>query len=374
MIRLLTALLFAVSLMAADNPPTLAIGAPAPGFQLPGVDGKIHSLNDYKAAKVLVIVFTCDHCPTAQLYEGRIEKLAGDYKDQGVALVAIQPNNPKSVRLDEMGYTDVGDSLAEMKIRAAYRHFNFPYLYDGETQSVANAYGPVSTPHVFVFDSARKLQYEGRVDSSQREAFAKIADARNAIEAVLAGKPVPVPSTPTIGCSIKWASKGGQAEEANEIAAKPVKLDLAGADELKALRRNTGDKILLIDFWATWCGPCVQEFPEFEKMYRMYGHRKFGLVTVSAQFPDEKKGVLPFLEREHATSRNLLFGDNDTYAMMAAFDPKWNGGLPYTVLLGPGGTVLFQSRGPVDPLQLRRLILRYLPDDDYIGQQAYWSH
>lgn len=374
MIRLFAALLLALTLMADENPPTLKPGAQAPDFSLPGVDGKTHTLAEYKDAKVLVIVFTCNHCPTAQLYEGRIEKLARDYRDKGVTLVAIQPNTPEAVRLDEMGYTDVGDSFAEMKIRASYRHFSFPYLYDGATQKVARAYGPVSTPHVFVFDAERKLRYEGRVDSSMREQYAKIADARDAIEAVLAGKPVANPTRPTMGCSIKWSYKGGQAEEAGRIAAMPVKLNLATAEDLKTLRKNASDKLVLIDFWATWCGPCVQEFPEFEKMYRMYGHRKFDLITVSAQFPDEKKGVLPFLQREHATSRNLLFGDNDTYAMMAAFDPKWNGGLPYTVLLGPGGTVLFQSRGPVDPLQLRRLILRHLPDDDYIGQQAYWSH
>lgn len=373
MIRLLIALLLAFSAMADENPPTLAIGAAAPDFQLPGVDGKTHSLNDYRAAKVLVIVFTCNHCPTAQLYEGRIRKIAADYQDKGVQLIAIQPNNPKAVRLDEMGYTDVGDSFEEMKIRAAHRHFNFPYLYDGATQSVARAYGPVSTPHVFVFDAARKLQYEGRVDSSMREPLAKITDTRDAIDAVLAGKAPANPVRPTVGCSIKWSYKGGQAEEAGRIAAIPVKLDLITAAQLKELRRNASDKLVLIDFWATWCGPCVQEFPEFETMYRMYGHRKFDLVTVSAQFPDEKKGVLPFLQRQHATSRNFLFGDNDTYAMMEAFDPKWNGGLPYTVLLGPGGAILYQSRGPVDPLQLRRTILRHLPDDDYIGQQAYWS-
>lgn len=123
-----------VSVFADENgPPSLPIGASAPDFCLPGTDGETHCLKDYSGSKVLVIAFTCNHCPTAQLYENRITQLAADYRDRGVALVAIQPNNPNAVRLDEMGYTDVGDSFEEMKIRAAYRHFNFPYLYDGET-------------------------------------------------------------------------------------------------------------------------------------------------------------------------------------------------------------------------------------------------
>src|ERR1700730_11074121 len=114
-------LIFVALLAFADEPhPTLAIGSAAPDFSLPGIDGKTHRLSDYSAAKVLVIVFTCDHCPTAQLYETRIKKLADDYAGKGVKLVAIQPNNPNAVRLDELGYTDVSDSLDEMKIRAAY--------------------------------------------------------------------------------------------------------------------------------------------------------------------------------------------------------------------------------------------------------------
>ncbi len=111
---------------AEEHLPTLAIGSAAPDFDLPGIDGKNHRLSDYAAAKVLVIVFTCNHCPTAQLYENRIKALTADYRDRGVALVAIQPNNPQAVRLDELGYTDLSDSFEEMKIRAAYRHFNFP--------------------------------------------------------------------------------------------------------------------------------------------------------------------------------------------------------------------------------------------------------
>ncbi|MGC9947061.1 MAG: redoxin family protein [Bryobacteraceae bacterium] len=372
----IAALMLACSgaVMADDSPPTLAIGAAAPDFNLPAVDGTTYRLQDFAASKVLVLVFTCVHCPTAQLYEGRILKLAADYRDRGVALVAIQPNDPKAVRLDELGYTDLADSLPEMKIRAEYRHFDFPFLYDGETQSVARAYGPTATPHVFVFDQERKLRYQGRVDSSPREALANRQDARLAIDAVLAGKPVANEKTPTVGCSIKWAYKqaGGEAEMAR-IAKEPVALDPAGLDRLQALRKNGTGKVLLVDFWATWCGPCTAEFPEFQKMYRMYRKRAFDMVTVSVNFPDESKGVLKFLNEQHASTKNLIFATNETYDQMAAFDPAWNAGVPYTVLIGIDGKIIYQQQGEVDPLEVRRLILANLPDDDYIGQQAYWN-
>jgi len=359
---------------AADNPPTLAIGSTAPDFALPGVDGKTYHLADFGGSKLLVIVFTCDHCPTAQLYEGRIKQLAADYHDRGVALVAIQPNDPKSVRLDEMGYTDLSDSFDEMKIRAQYSHFNFPYLYDGETQATARKYGPTATPHAFIFDGDRKLRYEGRIDSSSREPLAKIHDARNALDALLAGKPVPAAKTPTFGCSIKWASKEeGRAAELAAIEREPVTVEMVDAEGLKALRMNASGKVVLVDFWATWCGPCLQALPEFQTMYRMYRHRPFELVTVSTNYPDERKGVLAALERMHASSRNLLFGSTDNYGLMAAFDPKWNAGVPYTVLLRLDGTVAYEHQGTVDPIELRRLILANIPDDDYIGIRAHWS-
>src|SRR5438270_7595147 len=98
-------------LCAAEQVKTLEIGAAAPDFDLPGVDGKRHSLHDFDGAKLLVVIFTCNHCPTAQAYEGRIKQLYADYKDKGVALVAINPNNPEAIRLDELGYTDLSDSL-----------------------------------------------------------------------------------------------------------------------------------------------------------------------------------------------------------------------------------------------------------------------
>lgn len=356
------------------GPPPLPIGASAPDFCLPGIDGKTHCLADYASSKILIIVFTCDHCPTAQLYETRIKQLVADYKDRGVALVAIQPNNSNAVRLDEMGYTDVGDSFDEMKIRAAYRHFNFPYLYDGEDQKVARAYGPAATPHLFIFDAQRKLRYEGRVDNNPREPLVTRRDAREAIDALLADKPVALEKTPSVGCSTKWIYKEeGRKAELAEIESQPVTLQPATADDFKTLRKNDSGKLRLVNFWATWCAPCVQEMPEIQTMLRMYGHRAFEVVTVSINYPDERAGALSKLTTLHATSRNLILGSTDIYGLLAAFDPEWNAAVPYTMLIRPDGTVAYKNQGPINALVLRRIILANLPDDDYIGHQAYWQ-
>jgi peroxiredoxin len=364
----------AAPLLADDEHPTLAVGSSAPDFSLPGIDGKFHQLSDYGASQILVLIFTCNHCPTAQLYESRIKRLVDDYQHKDVAFVAIEPNDARAILLSELGYTDVSDSLEEMKIRAEYRRFNFPYLYDGETQSVSRAYGPKATPHVFIFDRERKLRYEGRVDDSQRASLVKTQDARNAIEALLAAKPVPVPHTPAFGCSTKWKSKiDSQLAEMKKIEAQPVRLESASAEDLKKLRANATGKVLLVNFWATWCGPCLQEFPDIETTYRMFHRRDFDLVTVSTNLPDEKAGVMKLLEAQHASSRNLQFATTDTYGLQAAFDAHWESGVPFTMVIAPGGKVLYQKEGEVDILEVRRVILANLENETYVGHPEYWA-
>ena len=349
-----------------DEHPTLPIGSAAPDFSLPGVDGKTYSLASFAGSRVLVVVFTCNHCPTAQAYEDRLIQLTKDYKDKGVAVVAIMPNDPTSIRLDELGYTDMGDSFDEMKRRAAEKHFNFPYLYDGQTETVAKAYGPIATPHVFVFDQNRKLRYSGRVDDVEKPAKTPhVRDARNAVDALLAGQPVPVQTTKVFGCSIKWAEKSDWIEKAKqEWAKESVKVDTITADGIKELIRNHTDKLRVIDVWATWCGPCVAEFPDFVDINRMYRRRDFEFISISADDPAKQDKALKFLQQSEASNINYIFNVDDKYQLIDAVDPKWQGALPYTMVIEPGGKVIYAKEGPVDPAVLKKIIV----DDPAIGR------
>jgi len=360
---------------ASDVPPILKVGAHAPYFNLIGIDGKMHSLDEYASSKVLVVVFNCDHCPIASMYEKRIKQLTSDYRDRGVGVVVIMGNDPKAIHLSEKGHTDLGDTLPEMKLRAEYRHFNYPYLYDGDTQAVALKYGPTATPHAFVFDQQRILRYEGRIDNNAREELATKHEVRDAVDALLAGTPVKVQDTPAVGCSTKWAYKetGANAEIA-EGDQKPVTVEMVTTDQLTALRKNVGtDKLLLVNFWATWCAPCMEEFPELQKMVRMYAKRQLQIVTVSINSPDEKKFVIAFLQEQHAINKNLLFGGSDSADAVKAFGTDWTGGVPYTVLIGMNGELLYKTQGGMNALDVRRALLKNLPDDRYIGQHAYWN-
>ena len=373
--KLLLVLLMAVGVGSAEEVhPILALGSPAPDFALPGVDGQTHKLSDYASSPILVVVFTCNHCPIAQMYEQRIQQLANDYKNKGVAVVAIQPNDPEAIRIDELDSSDISDSLAEMKMRVQYKHLTYPYLYDGDTQQVTRAYGPQATPHVFVFDQQRHLRYEGRMDNSYRIELVKTQDARNAIDALLAHKEVTVKHTGVFGCSTKWKEKSaGRVAALEKINEQPVSVEMISKAELTKLRTNPSHQMMLVDFWATWCGSCVVEFADLQNTLRMYGGRDFSMVTVSANMPDEKTGVLRFLQKQHATSRNYLFDSQDTSALQTAFDPKWDSAVPYTILLSGDGKVLYKQLGSADMLELKRIILANLPSD-YKGFNQYWKN
>ena len=373
----LFAILLALAASACGTAGTagLAPGSAAPEFSLPGVDGRTHVLRDYAGSRVLAVVFTSNSCPASQLYEARIRQLHDQYREEGVAVVAINPNRPEAMQLADLAYTDVGETLADMKTRAAHRRLEFPYLSDGETQAVTKGFGVVAVPHVFVFDESRILRYQGRIDDNPREDLVKTRDARDAIDALLAGRPVAEDRTAVDGCPVKGLSgPPGPDAQLAAIEKAPVTVEMAGAEELKRLRQNGTGKLLMVNFWATWCAPCASEFPELEKTYQMYKPRGLEFVSVSVNDPEERPAVLAFLQAHHASHPNRLFATADVYGLQAAFDPAMPAPVPFTLLLAPNGDVLYQELGEADIPKLRRAILSHLPGDaKYPGQQAYWT-
>ncbi len=353
-------LVVTVQSYAVDVTP-LPLGAQAPDFNLPGVDGKTHALGDFADANVLVVVFTCNHCPTAQAYEPRLMEYTREYKSKGVQFVMISPNDDKAVRLDELGYTDLNDSLEDMKLRAEDKGFNFPYLYDGETQKVSIAYGAVATPHAFVFDESRKLRYRGAVDNSENPAKVEKHFMTDAIDAVLAGKEVPDAETKPFGCSIKWSDKRESAKESlekwNQETAELKELDKEG---LKALMKNDSDELYVINVWATWCAPCVEEFPDLIEIHRMYRKRPFELITICADPIEKKDNALKFLNEQNASCTNYMYAENDKVEMMEMIDKNAPGAIPYTILVMPGGEIVYRHVEAIDPLEVKREIVKHI--------------
>lgn len=348
------------------EPKTLEPGSKAPEFSLLGVDGKTYSLKYFENAKVLVVIFSCNHCPTAQAYEDRIISIANDYKPKGAEVVMISPNSIKALNYSELGYSDMGDSLEEMIQRAADKKFPFPYLYDGDEQKTSLAYGPAATPHCFVFDRNRILRYVGRVDGSEKPGTGKGEDLRNAIDALLNGQPVKNPVTKVFGCSIKWSWKSEYTQKLyKQWSELPVTLEAIDVNGVKDLIKNSSSgKVRLINFWATWCGPCVAEFPDLVIIDRMYRGRSFEFISVNLDKQAKKGDALSFLKKQEASNKNYIFNDDDVYKLIDEVDAEWKGNIPFTILIEPGGKVIMKKEDMIDPLEMKKMIV----DNKYIGR------
>lgn len=350
------------------NPPdiqTLKIGDKAPDFDLPGIDGKNHKLAEYTGGKITMVLFTSNHCPTSHSIEKRLQRFWEEYQPKGVKLVAINPNHPDGLSPDELGYGEFGDSFAEMKPYAEKNKWTFDYLYDGDQQLIARAYGCLATPHVFIFDQELKLRYAGRFDDSRfyDDSTVKSKDAQNAVDAILAGQPVPVELTKPHGCSTKWREKKtGHDAKVASWAATPVTVETIDAAGVAKLRANASNKLRLINVWATWCGPCVKEFPDLVAISRQFDMRDFELVTISLDEPTDLPKAQDFLSKqasgmskrvqasvvkEGRTTNSYLFtGTSD--ALAAVLDKDMPGPIPHTILVAPGGEIIWRHTGVID--------------------------
>ena len=354
----------------------LQIGDAAPNFRLMGIDDKFWTLDDFSKSKILVVYFTSNHCPVCHAHDPRLVALTEELAGKDFAVVAINPNSGDGLRKDELGYSKYDDSFEHMKLYAKDEGFTFPYLYDGDTQKTAKDYGCVATPHVFIFDADRKLQYRGRFDNSRypNPKTVKTRDTRDALMALFSGKPVPNPMTKPFGCSTKWREKIAKVKQDDESWEKAaVTLDDIDAKGLAALMMNDTEKYRLVNVWSTTCAPCLEEFPGLIAISRRMGLRKFELLTLSTDLPTDRDRVLEILKRQRAalpkrlasslkeegrTSNNYLYIGADNDELVAALDPKWEGPQPHTLLVAPGGKIVFRHTGKIGEEDLLDAVLK----------------
>lgn len=355
----------------------LKIGDAAPDFSLLGVDGKTYTLADFKDSPVLMVVFLSNHCPVSHAAETRLLPMVAEFKARGLAVVAINPNSPAGLDISELGYSKYNDTYPEMKLYAKEQGFSFPYLYDGDTQKVAKAYGCVCTPHVFLFDQDRKLRYAGRIDDSSYAEASSVshADCRNALNEMFAGKPVTVAMTKPFGCATKWIEKKGSIAKINERwESTPVTLEKVDDAGIAALVKNDTKQLRMINVWATWCVPCVEEFPNLVTLMRQMQNRNFELITITTDDPKMEPQALKFLQKQHAalgnktartvraegrsTDNYLYTGKTDQ--LQKLLDPEWPGPVPYTIIVAPGGKIIYRKSGTIDLAEVRAKLIQQL--------------
>ena len=306
---------------------------------LPGVDGRRHSFSDFQDAKLVVHLFTCNFCPCALANEDRISALERDYRNRGVRFVAF--NLGKST----------ADTMEKMKERSKTAGWSFPYLRD-DTQQVGRDFGAAVTPHVFVLSPQRTILYMGAIDDSAVDASrAKKHYLRDALDALLAGKKPRLAETRQIGCGIEYAAvqaaKKNAEKKTDDVALRVV--DKEGFDKLLAKYRG---KVVLVDYWATWCGPCVKQLPHTLELHHKYAKAGLVVVTLSIDEADEQAAVLKFLQGKKMTCVNLLskYGSDDKTFDLFGID---NGAIPHYQLFDRRGKLAdkFAAGDPDAPLE-----------------------
>ncbi|MBK8502449.1 MAG: redoxin domain-containing protein [Saprospiraceae bacterium] len=337
----------------------LEIGASAPDFHLPGADGSWYRLNDFDET-ILVVAFLSNYCPNSQVYEDRLISFYEDYKDRGVDLVVISPNSPLATPDDAMGYSDLDDSYESMVKRAKDKNLNYPYLYDGDHQNVSVSYGFTTIPTVFVFDEKRHLQYRGQIDGSSAWRAANAEDLRMAVDAVERKGEIIRKENNSPGCKVYWSwDQADRVTLEKTWMESPVNLQKLTLDSLMTLRVNFSHKPRVFNFWATWCGPCKQEFPEFLKMQRMYRDRPIEFISVSLDSPEKYLEALTFLQQLRAPGSNFILQESDKEAIRKKVYDQWDGSLPFTIIVDPLGLVYKVWQGPFDPLEVKKAIVEH---------------
>jgi len=338
---------------------SLNIGAAAPDFELNDLTGQPHALKSYRD-KLTVIAFISARCPISNAYKDRIRAIADEYAKRGVEFIGIN--------------SSADEPVEEVRSYAKQNKLDFTILKD-EGNVVADAYSAERTPKVYVVDGDGVLRYQGRIDNSQNPRLVKSSNLRAALDELLAGKPVTTASTQAMGCLIKRVQDLAQNKTAKPVAGKSAKpapakaakpaaassgmpkvVPLKPAAYAEMIKQSAG-KVVVVNFWATWCGPCVAEFPEFVKLYEAYSEKGVRLVHITADdMGDLTTQVIPFLKEQKSRADQFIQDTEDPQEMIDAVYKDWQGVLPATFVYDKQGNLVFHRFGIIDREQITEII------------------
>ncbi len=360
--KYLPAVLCLLFLLQPGMAQTAAVGKAAPDFALKDLKGLSHSITAYRG-KIVVLSFLSTGCPFSIAYQERLRAIARDYAGRQVVLIGINSNPAEPVEA--------------IRAHAQKNGLEFPILKD-EGSRIADLYAATRTPEVYVLDGEGVVRYHGRIDNSKDPARVKRSDLRAALDELLAGAPVSVAETKSFGCPIKMIRPVEAPQQEAEATAvrlpafangfvpqqkkpapkrKPAAaksnfvahVALLKPAEFAKFKESTKGQVLVLNFWATWCGPCVAEFPEFVALDAQYKTKGVKVVGISAdEVTDLKTKVTAFLKEQKAAFQNFVQDTDDPQQMIDVVDKEWQGALPTTFVFDKQGTLVFKKYGIIN--------------------------
>ena len=319
-----------------------------PRFSLLGVDGKTYTQNSFSNYQNIAVIFYSNHCRVSQKFEKLIIQLSNILANNKSNLILVSPNFENAILPDEKAYSDVGDSFEEMKIRAKKKNFNFPYLYDGENQSLANQMGVKATPHGFLFNKNRKLIYSGRIgdlnkayDLNSSDLFIAYLKEKKGINSFF--------QTKVFGTSIKTREDLHLADKVRKrYSEETIRVTHATQKKLKFFLNHPSESPKLVYVWSNEDKENRDNLLAISSVYKIY--RKRGLKVYTVCIGENLNLTKETLSMAQLSAVNFLIDGKD-FSPLAKYHP--NGGekvTPFTVLLDKNGKIILNNIGFFDHL------------------------